>query len=171
MPMQTLQVYRKVEKIPLPVQVHRVINELATIRREHSFTPTKVEKLPEEAPRVRTIELQNLGTRLERELTFWVKDYRSMIDEIREFDRIIPKTEHEVEESDAKAAENVQKIIRVEEIKDNLLAEFREVCIRYEDTEERSRRRIRHLETELAEAQAKIDTMEYNMRRLERNKR
>jgi chromosome segregation ATPase len=170
MPMQTLQIYRKKEKIPLDVQVRRVINDLNDFKRSHSFTPSHAEKLPEEPPRIRTIELQNVATNLERELNFWVKDYRSMIDEIREFDRILPKTEHELAESDQKALENVHKIIKVETIRDHLLEEYKNICILHEDSDEQSRKKIRQLETDLAEAQTRMESLEYALRRLQNKK-
>lgn len=176
--MQTLQVYRKVEKIPSVVQIKKLINELDSMKKSYTLSaPVREKKDPEkiepedpfEGPKIKSIDLQNTLTRLEKKLAFWVNEYRSFIDELRELDRILPKTEHELEESDAKAQENVDKIIRVEEIKELVLSEFTNVCLLYEESEEKSKRRIRRLQTELAGTQAKVENLEYDLKRL-RNK-
>lgn len=175
--LQTLQIYRKVEKVPADVQIRKMLREVQSIkiayprhekRNQEGETKPKVEDELADPPRVKSIELQNTLTKMEKELAFWVNDYRLMIDEIREFDRILPKTEHELEESDAKAQENVDKIIKVESIKDKMLQLYKDMCIRYEETDETSRRRIRKLEIELYETQMKNEEMEYRLNKMKK---
>lgn len=175
MPMQTLQIYKKVVKVPTVVQIRRIMNECESVRMTYllpkSMKPNAKPAEPEEKkiddptepPRVRSIEFQNTLTRLEKKLAFWINEYRSMIDEKREFERLRPTTEHDLEESDQQAKENVDKIITVEEIKEELLLEFSNMCIRYEEVEKTSRRKIKKLESELAGAKAKIENLEYDM--------
>lgn len=175
--LQTLQIYRKVERIPADVQIRKMLNEVQSIkiayprhekRMKVDETKPKVEDELADPPRIKSIELQNTYTKMEKELSFWVNDSRTMIDELREFDRIIPKTEHELEESDAKAQENVDKIIKIELIKDKMLQLFKDICIRYEETDETSRRRIRKLEIELYDTQMKNEEMEYRLNKMKK---
>lgn len=168
MKMQTLQIYKRVEKIPLDEQIKRIRNELNVIRKEHPtsmFLQLPPPEILKEVPTVKTIELQNILTRLEKELSFWVNDYRMLIDELREADRIQPKTEHDEIESDEKAQENVDKIIKVENIKEQLLNEFNDLCIQFEENDSKLRRRNRQLETLLMGAQSKIENLEYELTR------
>lgn len=170
-PMQTLQIYRKVEVVPAEVRVLRLKNELETIKKEHSFLPplqNNYDNAPKEPERIRTHELQNIETNLERELSFWDKDYRSMIAQICELERAFPKNDHNVEESDDKAHENVEKIKIIKAIKEHLLAEFRDICIRHEKSEERSRKRIKRLEQDLAASQREVVTLECKLNKLQK---
>lgn len=173
MKMQTLQIYKRVEKIPLDEQIKRIRNELNVIRKEHPtsmFLQLPPPEILKEVPTVKTIEFQNILTRLEKELSFWVNDYRTLIDELREADRIQPKTEHDEIESDEKAQENVDKIIKVENIKEQLLNEFNDLCIQFEENDSKLRRRNRQLETLLMGAQSKIENLEYELtRKLHKN--
>ncbi|CRK86352.1 CLUMA_CG000094, isoform A [Clunio marinus] len=172
LPLQTLQIYKKIERVPADMQIKKIAIELENIRKKFPM-PLKEKSSNDgdrganeiyfDPPRVRNINLQNLMIRLESELTFWVADYRQLMDEIRELDRILPKTEHELQESDDKAQENVEKIIKIENIKDDLLEEFKKICISFEENETTSRRKIKKLETELAISQARIDCLEYEL--------
>lgn len=167
--LQTLQIYRKIEKIPADVQIRKMLKEVQSIKIAYPrHAKSKNEDELADPPRIKSIELQNTLTKMEKELAFWVNDYRHMIDELREFDRILPKTEHELEESDAKAQENADKIIKVESIKDKMLQLYKDMCIRYEETDEASRRRIRKLEVELYETQMKNEEMEYRLNKIKR---
>jgi chromosome segregation ATPase len=175
--LQTLQIYRKVERVPADVQIRKMLKEVQSIkiayprhekkRREGEINP-KVEDELADPPRIKTIELQNTLTKMEKELAFWVNDYRTMIDERRELDRTIPRTEHELEESDQKAQENVDKIIKIESIKDKMLQQYKDMCIRYEETDETSRRQIRKLENELYETRMKNEEMEYRLNKMKK---
>lgn len=176
MPMQTLQIYRKKEIIPSGIRIKKMMDECEKVRLTYTLTPElKGKTEPEEKkkivdqfepPRVRTIEFQNTLMALEKKLVFWTNDYRSMIDQLRELERLQPKCDHEVEESDQQAQDNVDKIITVEEIKDELLSEFSNLCIRHEIVEEKSRRQIKRLESNLAGALTKIENMEYDLKKL-----
>ena len=177
--LQTLQIYRKVEKIPSDLRIKRMLEEVQAIKisyprhekkKHDDELKPKVENELSEPHRIKSIELQNIVTKMERELSFWVNDYREMIDEIREFDRLVPKTEHESEESDLKCQENVEKIIKVEGIKDKMLQIYKDLCFRFEDTEETSRRKIRQLESELYETQMKNDEIEYRLNKISKHK-
>lgn len=166
--MQTLQIYKKVEKVPLDVQIKRITSELNSIRKEHPtsmFLQGPPPDILKEAPTVKDIDFQNTLTRLEKELSFWVNDYRMLIDELREANRILPKTDHELADSDEKAQENVDKIIRVERIKEQLLNEFKDLCVQFEDNDSKLRRRNRRLESQIAGALSKIENLEYQMNR------
>jgi hypothetical protein len=176
--LQTLQIYKKKEIIPANVRIKRMTNELHEIKMEHLLATTlkkrsaPKEKKPDELidpPTVKSIDYQNRLTEMEKELREWISDYRDLLDQIREFNRITPKTEHELEKSDQEALENVEKIIKVEELKEKLLAEFETMCIRHETIEEKSRRRIKRLEFELAGKQARIENLEYDLLRFKKN--
>jgi hypothetical protein len=177
--LQTLQIYRKVEKIPSDVRIKKMLDEVQSIKftyprhelkhHENEVKP-KVDDDVMNPPRIKNIELQNTYRKMEREMAFWVNDYREMIDVIREFDRMMPKTEHELEESDNKAQENVDKIIKVEGIRDRMLQIYKDMCIRFEDTDTASRQRIRKLENELYETQMKNEEMEYRLNRINKYK-
>lgn len=176
--MQTLQIYKKKEKISSDIRIRKMLNECESVRRSYikDLTPIFMttpcrkkqnDELKEEnllgEPQVKTIEFQDTLTKLEKELRFWVEDYRSLIAQVCEFERIIPSTNHVVEESDRKAQQNVNKIVKVEEIKDKLLAEFSNLCIRFEENDEKSRRKIKRLESQVLGSQAKIENLEFEL--------
>lgn len=169
MPMQTLQIYRKVEKIPAEVQIRRMTLKLEEIKKDHPALPCVPPIIPTDEPQVKSIEWQNTLTNMEKELVYWIKDYRKLIDEFYELDRTLPKTKHELKESDDTAQENVDKIIKVEEIKDQILFEFKEVCLRYEESNDKSRKRIRQLESQLIGTQAKVENLEFRLKRREKS--
>lgn len=178
MPMQTLQIYKKVEKIPTVVQIRRMMNECESVRMNYllpksmkpNAKPVEPEEIkvadPMEPPRVRSIEFQNTLMALDKKLAFWVNEYRNMIDEIREYERLRPSTEHDIDESDQQAQDNVDKIITVEEIKEEILSEFSNMCLRYEEVERNSRRKIKRLETELTGTKARVENLEYDLEKL-----
>lgn len=179
--LQTLQVYRKVEKTPSDIRIKRLEAELEQIRRNHPMPityrhPERAKecenKLDEEIinpPRVKGIELQNALIKIENQLGFWVNDYRNLIDELRELDRMLPKSHHDLIESEDQARENVEKIKKIEAIKEKLMDDFKTICIRLEDSEEKSKQKIRKLETEAWEYQSKIESLEFEVKRLKRH--
>lgn len=166
--MQTLQIYKKIDKPSAKVRIQRMVADLNDIRKEHLMCGFEKAAPIEIEIQVKTIEFQNTLTRMERELRFWVTDYREMIDELRELQRIIPKNDHESEESDRKARENVQKIITIETIRDECLSELKSIFLQYEDTASDSKRKVRRLEIELLESQRKVDELEYQVKRLQK---
>lgn len=101
--LQTLQIYRKVEKTPSNVQLKKLEGELNDIRRNFpmpvSFrhpertheNENKLDEIIINPPKVKSIELQNALIKIENQLSFWVSDYRSLIEELRELDRVLPK--------------------------------------------------------------------------------
>ena len=177
--LQTLQIYRKVVKIPSDVRIKKMLEEVQAIKisyprhemkKHDDELKPKVENELSDPPRIKSIELQNVVTKMEKELSFWVNDYREMIDEIREFDRLMPKTEHELEESDTKAQDNVDKIIRIESIKDEMIQIYKDLCFRFEETDEASRQKIRKLESELYKTQMRNDEIEYRLNKISKHK-
>lgn len=178
--LQTLQIYRKVEKTPSSLRMKRLEEELEQIRinfpmpvsyRHPERTNESENKLDEKLinpPRVKSIELQNALMKIETQLNFWVGDYRNLIEELRELDRLLPKSHHDVDESEQQARENVEKIIKIEDIKERLMEDFKTICIRLEENEERSRRKIKKLELENSANVAKIENLEYDVKRLRR---
>lgn len=179
--LQTLQIYRKVEKIPSNLKLKRLEVELEQIRRNHPMPityrhPERAKecenKLEEEIinpPRVKGIELQNALIKIENQLDFWVNDYRNLIDELRELDRLLPKSHHDVQASEDEARENVEKIRKILSIKEKLMNDFKAVCIRLEEIEEKSKVKIRKLEDEAVENMAKIESLEWEVKRLKRH--
>jgi chromosome segregation ATPase len=179
--LQTLQIYRKVEKTPSDLRLKRLEAELEQIRRNHPMPITyrhperakeSENKLDEEIinpPRVKGIELQNALIKIENQLDFWVNDYRNLIDDLRELDRMLPKSHHDVNESEEQARENVEKIKKIEAIKDKLMGDFKAICIRLEEGEEKSKQKIRKLEIEAAGNEAKIESLEFEVKRLKRH--
>lgn len=173
MKLQTLQIYKKVEKIPVDVRIKRMSKELESIRLGHpvsyfKFEHDNVERALQEPPHVKSIEFQDILTKIEKELSGWIMDYREMIQKQTEIDRTIPKDHHELKESDDKAKENVDKIIKVLEIKDRLLDDFRSLCIRYEDDNTKLRRNVRQLQSQLVGSQSRIENLEYALQRAEK---
>lgn len=173
--MQTLQIYRRVEKIPSDVQIKRMTREIETVKKSFPahLPPIKRESVnePVEEIEVKSIEWQNTLTDIDKILSHWIKDYREMIDVICEYDRIMPKDEHDLQESDEKAQENVDKIKKVIEIKEEIVGKFKDICIRYEDDDIRSRRRIRQLESQLIGTQAKVENLDYQLERCRNGKK
>lgn len=179
--LQTLQIYRKAEKIPANMRVKKLEAELEQIRRNHPMPITyrhperakeNENKLDEEImnpPRVKGIELQNALIKIENQLDFWVNDYRNLIDNLRELDRMLPKSHHDLGESEDQARENVEKIKKVEAIKDKLMSDFKVICIRLEEGEEKSKQKIRKLEMEAVANEAKIESLEFEVKRLKRH--
>lgn len=178
--LQTLQIYRRVDKTPSNVRLKRLEDELRDVRINFPMPITyrhperkEIEnKLEEEIltpPRVKGIELQNALIKIENQLDFWVNDYRDLIDKVRELDRLLPKCNHDIEESENQARENVEKIIKVETIKEKLMSDFKSVCIRLEEIEEKSKQKIRKLEIETAGNEAKIESLEWEVKRLKKH--
>lgn len=168
MPLQTLQIYKRKEKIPIEIQIKKMANELEFIKiNYHKSEPPKSEPktLCIEEPRVKSIEWQNTISKMENELLGWIKDYRDLIYELCELDRILPKTEHELQKSDEQAKQNVDKVVKVEDIKEQILTEFKTICIQYEENDEKLRRRIKQLDSQLLGLQAKIENLEYKYKR------
>lgn len=179
-PMQTLQIYRKPDKTPSDKRFKKIEEELREVRIKFPMPveyrhPEKVieeRKLVEnfiEPPRIKGIELQNKLRRIENQLNFWVNDYRNLIDEVRELDRLLPKNRHNLQESEDEAHENVLKIKKILDIKERVLDEYRSICIRHEDCEENSKKLIKKLETDLGESQAKVECLEYDIKRLKKH--
>lgn len=169
MPLQTLQIYRKVEKIPAEVQIRRMTIKLEEIKKDHPALPSAAPIIPTDEPQVKSIEWQNQLSSMEKELQYWITDYRNLIGELYDLDWSIPKTKHDLTESDEKAKENVNKIIKVEDIKEQILNQFKEICLRCEESEDKSRRRIRQLESQLIGTQAKVENLEYRLKRKEKD--
>jgi CO dehydrogenase/acetyl-CoA synthase alpha subunit len=183
-PLQTLQVYRKIEKIPANAKLKRLESELCEIRRNFpmpvayrhperfvSDDGTKILNSDEyhDPPRVTSIELQNKVAKIENQLASWVNDYRNMIDNVRELEHLLPKTHYDLSESESEAREDVEKIAKIEEIKERVVEEFNNLCIRCEECEAKSKRKIRRLEMDLAGSQAKVENLEYDLRRLRKH--
>lgn len=182
--LQTLQIYRKIEKTPSNLRLKRLENELEQIRRNHPMPVTyrhperaneSENKLDEEIispKRVKSIELQNTLIKIENELNFWVNDYRNLIDELRELDKVLPKTHHHsdaIQESEDQARQNVEKIKKIEDIKEKLMSDFKSVCFQLEEGEEKSKQKIRKLESEAAANEAKIECLEFDVKRLKKH--
>lgn len=167
--LQTLQVYKKVDKPSAQTRVRRMFNELEDIKKNYIHVLDKVPAIEREI-QVKNIGFQNTMIRLEKEMKFWVNDYRELIDEVRELERKLPKNDHQSEESDRKAQENVQKIITVESIRDQCLAELKTIFLQHEESETTSRRTIRRLENELWENQMRLDELEFQVKRLSKRR-
>lgn len=179
--LQTLQIYRKVEKTPSNVQLKKLEGELNDIRRNFpmpvSFrhpertheNENKLDEIIINPPKVKSIELQNALIKIENQLSFWVSDYRSLIEELRELDRVLPKNFHDADESENQARENVEKIMKIEDIKERLMEDFKKICIRLEEGEEKARRKIKKLEMEASTNEAKIENLEFDLKRLKRH--
>lgn len=178
--LQTLQIYRKVEKTPSNQQLKKLEGELEKIRRNFPMPvsyrhPERIHeneiKLDEiiNPPKVKSIELQNALIKIENQLSFWVSDYRNLIEVLRELDRVMPKCHHDIVESENEAKENIEKIIKIEGIKERLMEDFKNICIRLEEGEEKSRRKIKKLELEAATNEAKIENLEFDLKRLKRH--
>lgn len=178
--LQTLQIYRKIEKTASNLQLKKLEGELEQIRRNYPMPVSY--RHPERAhenenkldviinpAKVKSIELQNALTKIENQLSFWVSDYRNLIEVLRELDRVTPKCNHDVDESENQARENVEKIVKIEGIKERLMEDFKNICIRLEEGEEKSRRKIKKLEMEAATNEAKIENLEYDLKRLKRH--
>lgn len=176
--LQTLQIYRKPDKIPSESRFKKIEEELRQVRirfpmpvaykhPERANEDKKLELL--EGPKIKSIELQNKARRIENQLGLCVNDFRDMIDRFTELDRVLPKNHHELSISEEEAHENVQKIVKFEEIKEKILDEFRNICIRFEESEEKSKKTIRKLETSLAESEAKIESLEYDVKKLKKH--
>ena len=176
--LQTLQVYRKPDKIPSESRFKKLEEELRQVRIKFPMPVTfrHPEKANEdnklelvEGPKIKSIELQNKLRRIENHLSMCVNDFRDMIERLRELDRILPKKHHDLNESEEEARENVEKIIKFEEIKEKVMDEYRNICIRFEESDEKSKKHIRKLETSLAESEAKIESLEYDVKKLKKH--
>lgn len=167
--LQTLQIYKKVEKPSAQTRVRRMFNELEDIRKNYIHVLDKVPVIEREI-QVKNIGFQNTMIKLEKEMKFWVNDYRELIDEVRELERKLPKNDHQNEESDRKAQANVQKIITIEAIRDQCLEELRTIFLQHEDMEATSKKTIRRLENELWEKQMRLDELEFQVKRLQRRR-
>lgn len=179
--LQTLQIYKKVEKTPSNVQLKRLEAELEQIRRNFPMpvsirhperakeNENKLDEIIINPPKVKSIELQNALIKIENQLNFWVNDYRNLIEEVRELDRQLPKSHHDVDVSEKQARENVEKIIKIEDIKERLMEDFKVICIRLEEGEEKSRRQVKKLQLEVAANEAKIENLEFDLKRLKRH--
>lgn len=175
--MQTLQIYRKPDKIPSDARFKKIEEELRQVRVKFPMPvayrhPEKVneERKSEivEGPKIKSIELQNKLRRIENQLNFWVSEYRDIIDELRELERILPKNHHNLRESEDQARENVQKIIKVEEVRDRVLDEYRNLSIRFEEMDGKTKKQIRKLETELIQSQTIIEDLEFDLKKLKK---
>lgn len=175
--LQTLQIYRKSDKLPSESRFKKIEEELRQVRIK--FPMPVAYKHPEkanenkkmdfiEAPKIKSIELQNKMRRLENHLSMCVNDFRDMIDRLRELDRLLPKKHHDLSVSEEEAHEYVEKIVKFEEIKEKVLDEYRNVCIRFEESDDKSKKQIRKLETNLAESEAKIESLEFDVKKLKR---
>lgn len=176
--LQTLQIYKKSDKIPSENRFKKIEEELRQVRIK--FPMPVAFKHPEranedktleliEGPKIKSIELQNKLRRLESHLSLCVNDCRDMIDRLCELDRILPKNHHELSVSEEEAQEYVHKIVKFEEIKEKVLDEYRNICMRYEENDEKSKKQIRKLETNLAENEAKIESLEYDIKTMKRH--
>jgi hypothetical protein len=175
-PMQTLQIYRKPDVIPSNARFKKIEEELRQVRVRFPMPPNfrHPEKANEkidlgEAPKIKSIELQNKLRRIENQLNFWVNEYRELIDDLRELDKILPKSQHSLSESDGQTFENVEKIVRIQEMKDKVLEEFRKLSIRHEELEAKNKKQIRKLEEDLCESQAKAECLEFEVKRLKKH--
>lgn len=169
--LQTLKKYKKTEATPVEISFKRLECALQRIRINYPISHLKNDdsKIVDELikpPRVKTIEFQNTLNKIENDLNYWVNGYREMIEEYTELDRILPKNHHELEQSDKQAKENVEKIIKIELIRDKVLEDFKKICIRFEDHEEKSRKQIKSLQTDLHSIHEKAEAMEYELMRL-----
>lgn len=172
--LQTLQVYKRVERVPAEERIKRITEGLKTVKKVHQtaevvrapFEHETGEIEAMEAPRLKFISHQNVLINIEKLLTKWERDYRELIDENRELDRRLIKTDHDVERSDKEARRNVGKVRRIEKVKEIIIEEFKDLCLEKEDIEELSRLKIQTLESELYEANKKIDELQYAVTKL-----
>lgn len=176
--LQTLQVYRKPDKIPSESRFKKLEEELrevrirfpmpATVRHPEKAVEGKILDIVE-GPRIKSIELQNKLRRIENHLSMCVNDFRDMIERVRELDRLLPKNQHSLSVSELEAQENVEKVVKFEEIKEKIMNEYKNVCLRFEESDEKSKKLIRKLETSLGESEAKIECLEFEVKKLKKH--
>lgn len=172
--LQTLQIYRKKEVIPAEVRIKRLVDELKSVKKyshvveviKAPFEHDESEREGFEAPKLRKIRHQNLVMGIEKLLTNLEQDYRELIDEMRELDRKLIKNDHDLERSDREAETNVGKVRHVEQVKERIVNQFKELCLEKEDIDETSKVKIQALEKELYESKRKIDELEYSLMRM-----
>jgi hypothetical protein len=173
--MQTLQIYRKPDVIPSDKRFKKIEEELRQVRVRYPMPvsyrhPEKSNEKIDlgEAPKIKSIELQNKLRRIENQLNFWVNEYRELIDDLRELDKLLPKSQHSLSKSDDEASGFVQKVVRIDEMKEKVVEEYRALAIRYDEHEEKAKKQIRKLQEELDESQAKAENFEYELKRLKK---
>lgn len=172
--LQTLQVYKRVEKVPADERIKWITEGLKTVKKVHHtaevtrapFEHVEGEIEAMEAPRLKFISHQNILINIDKLLTKWERDYRELIDEVRELDRRLIKNDHDLERSDKEAKRNVAKVRRIEKVKEIVIEEFKDLCLEKEDIEELAKLKIHTLESELHEANKKIDELQYSLTKL-----
>lgn len=172
--LQTLQVYKRVEKVPASERIKRITEGLKVVKKVHHTAEvvrapyehevSEVEAL--EVPQLKFIQHQNILINIEKLLTKWERDYRELIDDLRELDRRLIKNDHDIERSDREAKRNVGKVRRIEKVKEIIIEEFKDLCLEKEDIEDLSKLKIQSLENELYEANKKIDELQYTVTKL-----
>jgi hypothetical protein len=178
-PMQTLQVYKKPDRISSDKRFKKIEEDLRDIRvrfpmpasyryPEQDVMEKKALKKLLEPKKIKSIELQNKLRIVESQLNICVNVYRDALSDICELTRQLPRRNHDINESDEMAQENVMKIARIEDIKQRLTEEFENFFIRHEENDERQKNLIRKLEKELGETQAIITDLEYELNRMNR---
>ncbi|XP_070491092.1 myosin-8-like [Chironomus tepperi] len=176
--LQTLQVYKKPDKIPSESRFKKLEEELREVRIRFPMPVTfrHPEKAVEgkvldiiEGPKIKSIELQNKLRRIENHLSMCVNDFRDMIERVRELDRLLPKNQHSLTASELEAKENVEKVVQFEDIKEKIMDEYKNICIRFEESDEKSKKQIRKLETKLGESEAKIECLEFEVKKLKKH--
>jgi hypothetical protein len=176
--LQTLQIYKKSDKIPSESRFKKLEEELrevrirfpmpVTVRHPEKAVVGKVLDIVE-GPKIKSIELQNKLRRIENHLSMCVNDFRDMIERVRELDRLLPKNNHNLIESEQEAHENVEKVVKFEEIKEKIMDEYKNICIRFEESDEKSKKLIRKLETSLGESEAKIECLEFELKKMKKH--
>ena len=105
---------------------------------------------------------------IENQLKFWVTDYRCLVQNVIKLDEMLPKTDHDAQKSEDQAQENVEKIRKVEDIKEKVIKNFKDLCLKLEDVEENSKRKIENLELEMEEMARENNKLQTELRRLKR---
>ena len=168
-PMQTLQIYKVKEKIPVEHHIKKIFNELESIkinfprRNRRPISDPKARQIEE--PKVKNIELQNTISNIENDLSGWIQDYRDLIETLCELDRILPKTEHILRESDEQAETLKNKIIKVEDIKEQTVTKFKYICLQHEENDLKLKRQIKQLNSQVLGLQSEIENLEYQLKR------
>lgn len=165
LPLQTLQIYKIRENIPIETQIRKIACELQSIKINYPRRTSSLGFPLYGRPEVKNIDWENILTKIDEDLSFWIEDYRYLVDKICELDRVLPKNRHILQESDEQAQENVIKISKCEEIRKTVLNQFKRSHIQYEENIEKLERRINQLDSQLLEAQSKVENLEYRMKK------
>ncbi|KAG5672257.1 hypothetical protein PVAND_002398 [Polypedilum vanderplanki] len=175
-PMQTLQIYRKSNVISSDVRFKKIEEELRQVRIKYPMPPAirHPEKASEkidlgEPPKIKSIELQNKLRRIENQLNFWVSEYRGLIEDLLQVEKLLPKSNHSLNESDELALDNVHKIVKIEEMREKILDEYKNLSIRFEELSDKTKKQIRKLEDELSDSQAKAECLEFEVKKLKKH--